>query len=97
LPTVLATPDIGDGCDGTAFDPGRGLAFATAHDGTLTVIHQDGPDKFIVAQTVTTQKGARTVTLDPKTHRVFTVTADVGPERQVAPNSFVVLVVEGTF
>jgi DNA-binding beta-propeller fold protein YncE len=93
---VLATPDIGDGCDGTAFDPGRSYAFATAHDGTLTVIHEDGPDKFIVAQTVTTQKGARTITLDPKTHQVFTVTADVGPERQVAPNSFVVLVVEGT-
>jgi DNA-binding beta-propeller fold protein YncE len=93
---VLATPDIGEGCDGTAFDPGRGYALATAHDGTLTVIHEDGPDRFIVAQTVTTQKGARTITLDPKTHRVFTVTADVGPERQVAPDSFVVLVVEGT-
>ncbi len=93
---VLATPDIGDGCDGTAFDPGRGYAFATAHDGTLTVIHEDAPDKFSVAQTVTTQKGARTITLDPKTHQVFTVTADVGPERKVAPDSFVVLVVEGT-
>ncbi len=93
---VVATPDIGDGCDGTAFDPGRSYAFATAHDGTLTVIHEVGPDKFVVAQTVTTQKGARTITLDPKTHQVFTVTADVGPERQVAPNSFVVLVVEAT-
>jgi DNA-binding beta-propeller fold protein YncE len=94
---VLATPDIGEGCDGTAFDPGRGYAFASAHDGTLTVIHEDGPNKFIVAQMVITQKSARTVTLDPKTHQVFTVAADVGPERQVAPDSFVVLVVEGTF
>jgi len=93
---VLATPEIGDGCDGTAFDPGRGYAFATAHDGTLTVIHEDAPDKFSVAQTVTTQKGARTITLDPKTHEVFTVTADVSPDRKVAPDSFVVLVVEGT-
>jgi len=93
---VLATPEIGDGCDGTAFDPGRGYAFATAHDGTLTVIHEDAPDKFSVAQTVSTQKGARTITLDPRTHQVFTVTADVSPERKVATDSFVVLVVEGT-
>jgi len=94
---VVASPGIGDGCDATAFDADGNLAFASAGDGTITVIHEDSPDKFSVIQTVATQKGARTMTLDPKTHEVFTVTANVGPrpERKVEPDSFVVLVVEG--
>jgi DNA-binding beta-propeller fold protein YncE len=90
---VLATPAIGDGCDGTAFDADLGNAFATAHDGTLTVIHEDNPNTFTPVQKVATQQGARTVTLDAKTHKVFTVTAKVLPERKVEPDTFVVLVV----
>jgi hypothetical protein len=60
------------------------------------VIREDSGDKFSVAQTVTTQKGARTMALDEKTHQLFTVTANVGPrpERKVEPESFVVLVLE---
>ena len=93
---VVASPAIGDGCDATSFDPDRGLAFASAGDGSITVIREDGGDKFIVAQTLTTQKGARTMTLDARTHQLFTVTANVGPrpERKVEPGSFVVLVLE---
>jgi DNA-binding beta-propeller fold protein YncE len=93
---VVASPAIGDGCDATAFDAELGLAFASAGDGTITVIREDGADKFSVAQTVTTQKAARTMTLDAKTHKLFTVTANVGPrpERKVEPDSFVVLVME---
>jgi DNA-binding beta-propeller fold protein YncE len=90
---VIAMPAIGDGCDGTAFDADSGFAFASAHDGTLTVIHEDSPDKFSVAETVTTQSGARTLALDPKTHQVFTVTAKTLPERKVEPDTFVVIVV----
>ena len=90
---VLATPAIGDGCDGTAFDADLGNVFATAHDGTLTVIHEDNPSTFTPAQTVTTQQGARTVTLDPKAHKIYTVTAKTLPERKVVPDTFVVLVV----
>lgn len=93
---VVASPAIGDGCDATAFDVDLGLALASAGDGTITVIHEDSADKFSVIQTVNTQKGARTMALDPKTHQIFTVTANVGPrpERKVEPDSFVVLVVE---
>ena len=93
---VVASPPIGEGCDATAFDADRSLAFASAGDGTITVIREDGGDKFSVAQTVTTQKGARTMALNAKTHQLFTVTANVGPrpERKVEPDSFVVLVVE---
>jgi len=94
---TVATPAIGEGCDATAFDAGWGLAFASAGDGTITVIKEDGPDKFSVVQTVMTQKAARTMALDEKTHHLFTVTANVSgtrENRKIEPDSFVVLVVE---
>jgi DNA-binding beta-propeller fold protein YncE len=94
---ILATPAIGEGCDATSFDADKGLAFASAGDGTITVIKEDGPDKFSVAQTVMTQKSARTMTVDSKTHQLFTVAANVSgtrENRKIEPDSFVVLVVE---
>jgi len=95
---VVASPAIGEGCDATAFDADLGLAFASAGDGTITVIKDDGGDRFSVAQTVTTQRAARTMALDVRTHQLFTVTANVGPrpERKVEPDSFVVLVLGNT-
>ncbi len=94
---IVASPAIGEGCDATGFDDELGLAFASAGDGTITVIKEDGGDKFSVAQTITTQKGARTMAVDAKTHHLFTVTANVTGTRQdrkVEPDSFVILVVE---
>jgi len=102
---VLATPAIGDGVDATTFDPATGLAFASCgQDGVLTVVKEESPDKFSVAETVTTQKGARTLALDAKTHNVIVVTAQFGPRPEATadnprprppmiPDSFVVLVV----
>jgi hypothetical protein len=102
---VLATPPIGDGVDATAFDSETGLAFASCGgDGVLTVVREESPDKFSVAETVTTQKGARTLALDAKTHKVFVVTAQFGPRPAptadnprprpaLVPDSFVALVV----
>jgi hypothetical protein len=72
---VLATPAIGEGVDANAFDPETGLAFSSNGDGTLTVVREETPKKFTVAETVATQKGARTMALDTQTHRVFLVTA----------------------
>lgn len=92
---IVASPDIGQGCDATGFDADRSLAFASAGDGTITVIKEDSPDKFTVAQTLTTQKGARTMTVDEKTHELFTVTANVSgtrENRKIEPDSFVVIV-----
>jgi YVTN family beta-propeller protein len=93
---AIASLPIGEGCDATAFDAGLGLAFASAGDGTITVVKEDAGDKFTVVQTVSTQKTARTMAVDAKTHQLFTVAASVGPrpERKVEPGSFVVLVVE---
>lgn len=100
---VLATPVIGEGVDATAFDEETGLAFASCGEGVLTVVKEESPDKFSVAENVTTQPGARTMALDAKTHNVFTVTAKFGPppaptadnphpRRTILPDSFVVLV-----
>jgi DNA-binding beta-propeller fold protein YncE len=102
---VLATPAIGEGVDATAFDAETGLAFASCGaDGVLTVVKEESPEKFVVAENVTTQKGARTMALDAKTHNVFVVTAQFGPRPAptadnprprpaIVPDSFVALVV----
>ena len=74
---VAAVP-IGSGVDGAAFDPSTGLAFASNGDGTITVVHEDSPRTFHVVATAATRRGARTMTLDPRTHRLYTVTADFG-------------------
>jgi DNA-binding beta-propeller fold protein YncE len=101
---VLATLPIGEGVDATAFDDDTGLAFASCGEGVMTVVQEESPDKFSVAETVKTQRGARTMALDPKTHNAFTVTAQFGPRPEptaqmphprppVLPDTFVVLVV----
>jgi hypothetical protein len=100
---VLATPAIGDGVDATAFDDETGLAFASCGEGVLTVVREESPDKFSVAENVTTQPGARTMALDTKMHNVFVVSAKFGsppaptadnphPRRTILPDTFVVLV-----
>ena len=76
---VVTTIPIGDGVDANAFDPETGFVFASCGEGTLTVAHQDSPDNYTVVENVPTQKGARTMTLDPKTHTVYLVTAGFGP------------------
>src|SRR5579872_7210145 len=77
---VITTVPIGPGVDANRFDPGTGLAFSSnGGDGTLTVVHEDSPEKFTVVDNVTTQRGARTMTLDEKTHRVYLATAEFGP------------------
>jgi YVTN family beta-propeller protein len=101
---ILTTLPIGDGVDATAFDDATGLAFASCGEGVLTVVREDSPDKFSVVENVPTQKGARTMALDSKTHNAYTVTAKFGPppaptadqphpRASLIPDTFVVLVV----
>jgi hypothetical protein len=82
---LVTTLPIGAGVDAAAFDPGTQLAFASNGDGTLTVVHEDAPDKFRVVADVPTRRGARTMALDPLTHRVYLVTADLGPAPTATP------------
>ncbi|HEY0544483.1 MAG TPA: hypothetical protein VGC91_03725 [Pyrinomonadaceae bacterium] len=83
---VLTTLPIGTGVDAAAFDPETGLVFSSNGEGTLTVLHEDSPDKFSVVENITTQKGARTMALDPKTHKVYLVTAEFGPPPAPTPD-----------
>ena len=76
---VVASRAVGDGVDAAGFDPGTQLAFTSNGEGTITVIHEDTPDKYTVVETVPTQRGARTMAVNPKTHRLYTVSADFGP------------------
>jgi YVTN family beta-propeller protein len=76
---VVATVPIGMGPDAARFDPALHLAFSSNGEGNLTVVREEGKDKYAVAQTVATERGARTMTLDPKTHTIYLVTAKFGP------------------
>jgi DNA-binding beta-propeller fold protein YncE len=76
---VITTLPIGDGVDADRFDPDNNLAFASCGEGVLTVVKEESPDKFSVVQNVKTERGARTMELDPKTHKVYLVTAKFGP------------------
>jgi DNA-binding beta-propeller fold protein YncE len=76
---VVTTLPIGSGVDGAGFDSELQLAFSPNGEGTLTVAHEDSPDKFSVVENVATQRGARTMEVDQKGHRVFVVTAEFGP------------------
>lgn len=95
---LIAHPAIGDGVDANAFDPGTNYVFSSNGDGTLTVIHEDSPDKYSVVENVPTKRSARTMALDTKTHNVFLAAADfeapaAGERRgKMKPGSFVVLV-----
>jgi hypothetical protein len=68
---VIASVPIGQGVDACAFDPGTQLAFSSCGDGTTTIAHEDSPDKLTVVQTLKTQRSARTMTFDPKTHHIY--------------------------
>ncbi len=96
---VVAVVPIGEGPDAAEFDASLGLVFVSCGDGTLSVIREDTPDKYTVVQTVETQRGARTCTLDPKTHRIFLAVAETkagegnNRRRQMVPGTFSLLVV----
>src|SRR3954468_2556561 len=98
---VVATIPIGTGVDGAGYDPASADAFASNADGTLTVVHQDTPDKYTVIQTLQTSTGSRNMGLDLATHRIYVAAAKFGPppangrgRAPVMPDSFGLLVIE---
>jgi DNA-binding beta-propeller fold protein YncE len=83
---VIATLPIGDRVDGVAFDPKRGLAISSNGEGTITVVREASPQEFVVAETDTTQRGARTIALDERTGALYLATADFGPAPAPTPD-----------
>jgi DNA-binding beta-propeller fold protein YncE len=101
---IITSVPIGSGVDAITFDSDLGLIFSSNGDGTLTVVKADSADKYTVLDNVPTQKGARTMALDPKSHRIYLVSADFGPapaptadrphpRPSILPDSFVLLIV----
>jgi len=105
---VIATAEIGKGSDGCVFDTGKGIAYSSNGDGTLSAVSEAAPGKFEVVSNIATQVGARTMALDPKTHRIYLSAAPPEPtpapaagqpqqapagRRNFVPGSFVILVV----
>jgi DNA-binding beta-propeller fold protein YncE len=101
----IATVPIGNGVDGAEYDEARGRIFAPSGEGTLTVIAADGPAGYRVVENVATERGARTLALDPSTGTVYLPTADFGPPPEptadrphprpsIVPGTFRLLVVK---
>jgi DNA-binding beta-propeller fold protein YncE len=83
---IVTTVPIGIHVDATVYEPSTGLVF-NANNGSVTVIHQDSPDKYSIVETVETQFKANTMALDPKTHKIYLSTAEFGPAPAVTPET----------
>ena len=100
---VIATPPVGAGTDGAGFDSGNGIAFSSnGGDGTLSLVKLVN-GKYTTVDTVQTARGARTMAVDDKLHRVYLLGAEFGPVPEpkggkkgrapIIPDSFHVMVV----
>ncbi len=84
---VIATAPIGSGTDGCAFDDKTQLAFVSCGEGVTTIAKEETPDKLVVMQTLKTAPRARTMALDPQTHRIYLPTAEFQPAPPPAPGA----------
>jgi DNA-binding beta-propeller fold protein YncE len=95
---IVTTVPTGKGADGAGFDPKTGNVFIPNGEGKLSVIHEDTADKYRLVENIATQFAARTMDLDPATHRIFSATADLTPDPgkrppyKMTPGSFRLLV-----
>ncbi len=102
---IVSTLTIGDRVDGVAFDPIKKRAYSSNGDGTVTVVQEENPTTFKVLENIATQKGARTIAVDTKTHHIYLPTAEYEaappattenphPRTSVKPGTFVILDIE---
>ncbi len=96
---VVSALPIGAGVDATKVD--RGQAFASCRDGSLSVAGEKSPGNFEIVQVVKTRPGARTMGLNPTTHRIYLPTAEFGEPTPGArrgppmkPDTFMIVVVQ---
>jgi hypothetical protein len=92
----IADP-IGSGVDANCFDPATQLAFSSNGEGNVTIAREDSPDRLTVVQTLQTEKGAKTMILDPATHKIYLGSAKFEPAQSgkrpaPIPGSFRMLV-----
>jgi DNA-binding beta-propeller fold protein YncE len=85
---LVTTVKIGDGPDAARFDPASQLIFSSnGGDGTITIVHEDSPDKYTVLDNIATERGARTMEFDPRTRRAFTATNRMNPAPAATPDN----------
>ncbi len=101
---VIATPEIGQGPDGVAFDDGYAFS-ANGRDGNITMVGETSPGKFEPVATIPSQPQARTIGSDQKAHKLYLPAAEFGPppappagggkagRAQALPDSFMIVVV----
>jgi YVTN family beta-propeller protein len=87
---VVFTAPIGERVDAGAFDNKTHLVYLSTGDGKVFVFHQDSPDKYSVAQEITTKSGAKTMGYDSKTGNLFVPTSENGAMQVLVltPKSF---------
>jgi DNA-binding beta-propeller fold protein YncE len=99
---IISTLPIGDGCDGVAFDPALKRAYSSNGEGAITVVQEVSPNEFKVLGNIQTMPGARTITIDKKTHHLFLSSAEYNtappatannprPRPSVKPGTFTLL------
>jgi len=76
---VIQSYPISGGVDANAFDPATGLLFVATREGMLHIFHEDSPGKLSELEAIKTEYGAKTLQLDPKTHKIFLTTSDFDP------------------
>ena len=102
---IITSLAIGDGCDGVVFDAQNKLIFSSNGEGTMTVVKEENAGVFAVINSVKTQKGARTIAINPRTNKLYLPTAEFGikpestpenpsPRASILPNSFKIIVLE---
>ena len=91
---------IGDGCDGVAFDESNKNIYTSNGEGTMTVIHEENANKFVVLENIITKKSARTIALDRQSHLIYLPAAEFEAQEpgqkgrpKMKPGTFQVLVV----
>ena len=84
---MITNIPIGAGVDGCAFDDTTQLAFASCGDGTTTIAKEEAPNKLEVVQLLKTERGARTMALDPRTHRIYLPSAQFAPAPAPSPGA----------
>ncbi len=84
---VLGSLPIGAGVDGCAFDDATQLVFASCGEGIATIVKEESPEKMSILQTLKTERGARTIALDPKTHCIYLPTAQFEPAPSPSPGA----------
>jgi len=84
---VVGTTAIGTGVDGAAFDDATQLVFASCGEGVTNIVKEETPEKLRAVQTLKTERGARTMALDPKTHRIYLPSAKFEPAPSPSPGA----------